>query len=287
MGGIGTGGTISGAAKYLKEKAAEAGRTIYVSCPDPIGSMYYDAFNQREIREPGVYRVEGIGHDFMVGTLDFSVIDEVLEVSDKDSFLAARNLARREGIFSGGSAGTAVHGALDVARRLGPGKTVVVIIPDSGDRYLSKCYDDEWMRDMGYLGPEQRLGTVRDLLEFKPHRVEFARADETIADVARRMADLGISQMPIEAGDADEAGEPMMIIHEVDLLQSMVRGECTADCDVLLAAKPMHGMVGMDDSLAKVQEVFDDENVAMVIDETHVVGVISKIDMVEFLAARS
>ena len=284
VGGIGTGGTISGAAKYLKEQAAGVGRTVFVSCPDPVGSMYYDAFNQREIREPGIYRVEGIGHDFMVGTLDFSVIDEVMEVSDRDSFLATRELARREGIFSGGSAGTALHGALDVARRLGPGKVVVVIIPDSGDRYLSKCYDDEWMRDMGFLGPEQRLGTVRDLLEFKPSQVEFARGDETVASVAKRMADLGISQMPIDPG---AGAEPLLIIHEVDLLQSIIRGECTADGEVVRAAKPMHGIVRLDDSLAKVQEVFDDENVAMVVEDTHVVGVISKIDMVEFLAARS
>ena len=284
VGGIGTGGTISGAAKYLKEQADEVGRSLFVSCPDPVGSMYYDAFNQREIREPGIYRVEGIGHDFMVGTLDFSVIDEVLEVSDRDSFLAARELARREGIFSGGSAGTALHGALDVARRLGPGKLVVVIIPDSGDRYLSKCYDDEWMRDMGFLGPEQRLGTVRELLESKPNHVEFARGDETVASVAKRMADLGISQMPI---DPAGAAAPLMIIHEVDLLQSIIRGECTADGEVMRAAKPMHGIVRLDDSLAQVQKVFDDENVAMVVEDAHVIGVISKIDMVEFLAARS
>ena len=98
------------------------------------------------------------------------------------------------------------------------------------------------------------------------------------------MADLGISQMPIDASDAQD---PLMIIHEVDLLQSMVRGDCTASCDVLRAAKPMHGIVGLDDSLAKVQSVFDDENVAMVVDDATVIGVISKIDMVEFLAARS
>ena len=284
VGGIGTGGTISGAAKYLKEKAAEAGRSVLVSCPDPIGSIYYDAFHQREIRPPGIYRVEGIGHDFLVGTLDFSVIDEVTEVSDKDSFLAARQLARREGIFAGGSAGTAIHGALDVARRLGPSKVVVVIVPDSGDRYLSKCYDNEWMRDMGFLGPEQRLGTVRELLEFKPGHVEFAGADETIGSVARRMADLGISQMPIRASDARG---PMMLIHEVDLLHSMVGGECTPESDVMQAAKPMHGVVRLEDSLTKVQGVFDDENVAMVVEDADVVGVISKIDMVEFLAARS
>ena len=214
VGGIGTGGTISGAAKYLKEKAAEAGRSLFVSCPDPIGSIYHDAFHQREIRPPGIYRVEGIGHDFLVGTLDFSVIDEVTEVSDKDSFLAARQLARREGIFAGGSAGTAIHGALDVARRLGPGKVVVVIVPDSGDRYLSKCYDNEWMRDMGFLGPEQRLGTVRELLEFKPGSVEFASADEThrVGRPAhggpRHLADADSRERCARADDAHPRGRP-------------------------------------------------------------------------------
>ena len=161
-----------------------------------------------------------------------------------------------------------------------------MIIPDSGDRYLSKCYDDEWMRDMGFLGPEQRLGTVRELLEFKPGsvRVRARGRDHRIGREAHGGV-IGISQMPIR--DSSDASDPMMIIHEVDLLQSMVGASAPRDCDVMQAAKPMHGMVGLDDSLAKVQEVFDDENVAMVVEDAHVVGVISKIDMVEFLAARS
>jgi cystathionine beta-synthase len=223
VGGIGTGGTISGAGKYLKEKAAEAGREIRIVCPDPVGSIYHDEFYKGASGEPGIYRVEGIGHDFMVGTLDMSVIDEVREISDKNSFLTARRLAREEGIFAGGSTGTAVYGALQVAKELGPGKLIVVIICDSGDRYLSKCYNDDWMKDMGYLGPDQLLGSVRDVLRFKGGGVEFAQPDETLASVAKRMSDLGISQMPV-AGSG-KTGH-LKIIHEVDLLQSLVDQQC-------------------------------------------------------------
>jgi cystathionine beta-synthase len=283
VGGIGTGGTISGAGKYLKEKAAEAGRELKIVCPDPIGSIYYDEFYKGQSGDPGIYRVEGIGHDFMVGTLDMSVIDEIMQISDRDSFLTARRLAREEGIFAGGSTGTAVYGALKVAERLGPGKIVVVIICDSGDRYLSKLYDDEWMRDMGYLGPRPGLGSVREILEFKGGEVEFADAGETLAQVAKRMSDRGFSQMPVKAGDA---ATPLLLIHEVDLLQSLVSGECSSEDTVMKAAKPLQGQVTLDASLARVQKIFDDENVAIAVDDGKIVGIISKIDVIEFLTAR-
>jgi cystathionine beta-synthase len=154
--GIGTGGTLSGVARFLKEK--DPG--IQVVAVDPKGSVFYDHWRSGALAQPHLYKVEGIGEDYLVEAVDFSIIDEMVQVEDGPSFHMARRLARQEGIFAGGSSGSAVLGALRYAERYqqmpasagGEPRDVVVILPDSGSRYLSKLYDDAWLRAAGLGG---------------------------------------------------------------------------------------------------------------------------------------
>ncbi len=145
--GMGTGGTISGTAKYLKEKNPK----IKVIGVDPRGSIFYDYFKTGKIVEAHTYKVEGIGEDVIVGTMDFTIIDDVIRVNDKQSFNMVRELLKKEGIFAGGSSGSAMYGALKLAKKLKGKKTIVVILPDSGFKYLSKIFNDQWMKDNKFL----------------------------------------------------------------------------------------------------------------------------------------
>ncbi|MDF1543916.1 MAG: cysteine synthase family protein [bacterium] len=147
VGGIGTGGTVSGTARFLKEQNPK----MQVVAADPIGSVYYNYHKDQELIEPNTYFVEGIGEDMLCPTIDFSVIDKVYQVSDEECFLAARELTRKEGIFGGGSSGAAVHAALLHARTLDADKTMVVLLPDGGGKYMSKIFNDLWMKEKGFL----------------------------------------------------------------------------------------------------------------------------------------
>src|SRR5207302_1451725 len=176
--GMGTGGTISGAGKFLKEKSP----AIQIVGVDPQGSLYYDFHKTGQIGKARTYVVEGIGEDFFPSTMDMKILDDVIQVNDEECFVVARRLVKQEGIFTGGSGGGCLSAALRLAKDLGPNDFVVALLPDTGMRYLSKVYNDEWMRERGYVessvpitaaevvNAKHAAGKVRELVIARPYQ---------------------------------------------------------------------------------------------------------------------
>jgi len=279
--GIGTGGTMSGCGKLFKEKNPKI-RNVGV---DPVGSVYFSMFKTGKLSAPHGYKVEGIGEDMMCGAMDLSVLDDVRQVTDAQCFAMARRLAREEGIFAGGSSGAAVHVALQVAKELGAGKTVVVPLPDGGRAYASKFFSDEWMRDNGFPvegeGPVS-AATVKDLLSKRRGSVLTARRNEKVEAVVKRMRDNDVSQLPV----VDDAGRAVGMIHEYDLLNFLVEGKHRLSEVVDPLVQPLQGVVGPDTPVARLREIFNDDNVAVVKEGEKVTGILTKIDLIEFLGER-
>ncbi len=271
--GIGTGGTMSGAGKFLKEQRPGL-KNVGV---DPVGSIYHAMFHTGKPSEPHVYKVEGIGEDMVCGAMDMAVMDDVRQVDDKQCFAMARRLAREEGILAGGSSGAAVHVAVEVAKEMGPGKTVVVVLPDGGRAYISKFFSDEWMRDNGFL--EAGPAVVRELLGARKGRVVTARADEPVHTAARRLREFDVSQLPV----VDASGRCVGMLHESDVLHFLLDPKRKPSEPVANAMASVEGAVTLDTPVEALRAVFDADKVAVVLERGAVVGIVSKIDVIDFL----
>lgn len=277
--GAGTGGTLSGVGRFLKKKAPQ----IRVVGVDPIGSVHYHYFYTKTMPTPHVYKVEGIGEDILCDAMDYSVVDEFHQTNDKEAFSMARRLVREEGLFVGGSSGCNVHIAVKIARQLGKGKTVVTLLPDSGTRYITKFLQDSWMRDYGFLGGDRDLGLVEDILKVRPAAKVITATESTpVADIIRQFKDHGVSQVPI----LDGAGHPVGMVHEVDVLRGMQAGTVSPTSPAKSVCHPMGGMIYPKARIEELFRIFETDQVGVVVDNGVIVGIISKVDVLEFMTKR-
>ena len=278
---VGTGGTVTGCGRYLKEKNPD----IQIVGADPEGSIFSGG-------EPAPYLVEGIGKEAWPDTLDRSVVDRWITVGDRDSFLTARRITREEGLLVGGSSGTAMHAALQVAGELGPEGYVVVILPDSGKSYLSKIYNEAWMLDHGFVdrpGTAARIGEV--LAEKKEHGGDIpdlvaVPSTEKVGRAIDILQEYGISQLPVAKSDSpDDIGEIVGSIHERSLLDRVFRDRDAIGRDVI---EVMDGPLPVLQASDGVEEMFAGlargAEAVVVAEGGKPEGVLSRTDLLEFLA---
>jgi cystathionine beta-synthase len=266
----GTGGTISGIAKVLKEKNPD----IHIVGVDPVGSILAGP------GEIGSYKVEGIGYDFIPDVLNRDLVDEWIKSEDRESFLMARRLIRQEGLLCGGSSGSAAWAAVQVAQRMGPGKRIVTLLPDSVRNYMTKFMDEQWMKESGFTESSWETQSVGDLLRRMPKRdVITASSADTVADSVMRMKEFGVSQLPVL-----EEGKLVGIITESDLLARLVEGNATLASAVAEVMFRRVDTIHCDEDAGKLLGTFGKGEVGVVIDDSGcVLGIVTKMDLVDSL----
>jgi cystathionine beta-synthase len=276
--GVGTGGTITGVARYLKRVNPD----VQIIGADPEGSVYSGGTGRP-------YLGVGVGEDFGPTTYDPGLVDRTVMVTDAESFAAARRVTREEGLLIGGSCGTAVHAALVVGAELGPEAMVVVLLPDSGRGYLSKIYNDDWMMDFGFIrcdGPcagdvlAAKDGSIPDLVLVRP--------DETARDAWLLMRDLGVSQVVVSVSKEPPlaAKEVSGMLDELSLMELAFRDAAVMDRPVVDVMRPGMPMIGIGEPVARVVEALERGASVLVLDGGHPVGLISRSDVLGFLAGR-
>ena len=282
--GMGTGGTIPGVGRYLKSKNPN----IKIVGVDIEGSILTEIWqNHGEIPAgayPKTYKVEGIGEDFLPSATDLSVIDSIERASDRESFLWARQLVRQEGIFAGGSSGSAIAGALKHCRKLSADRLAVVIFPDSGSRYLSKFYDDKWMREFGFLSMEFGETTLGDLLVAKPDKTLYtAGLGDPMRKVVAVMHEQGISQMPVVGKDDSLVG----LIEEVDLLNHMLEEHNhSQDEPIDQLVQNASAVFPTDTSLEDAMASLKSGLALIVVENSKPKGILTKIDVLDYVAGK-
>jgi cystathionine beta-synthase len=281
---LGTGGTVSGVARYLKQQNPE----IRIVGADPDGSIY----SQPQDVHP--YLVEGIGEDFYPATMDLSLIDEFVIVSDRDSFVTARRMAREEGLLVGGSGGTAVWATLEVARGLGAGATVLTLIPDGGRAYLSKFYDDNYMLEHGFLERSAPVPTVEEVLRHT--RGEHAElpelvmieASHKVGEAIELMQRYSISQLPVvHSKPADSLADVVGSLQERGLLDRVFKNPDALNEGVAQAMQPPLHVIDAGESIDRVfAELTAGSPAVVVAIRGRPAGMLTRSDLLEYLAHR-
>src|SRR5271157_1831675 len=280
--GIGTGGTITGAGRYLKEVSGGAVRVVGA---DPEGSVYSGGTGRP-------YLVEGVGEDFWPDAYDRTVPDQIIAVSDSDSFNMTRRLAREEAMLVGGSCGMAVVAALKVAEQAGPDALVVVLLPDGGRGYMSKIFNDAWMSSYGFL--RSRLdgsteeSTVGDVLRGKSGHLPdlvHTHPSETVRDAIGILREYGVSQMPVVGAEPPVmAGEVAGSVSERELLSAVFEGRANLADAVGMHMSPPLRMIGAGELLTAASKALRDWDALMVVEQGKPVGVITRYDLLGFLS---
>jgi cystathionine beta-synthase len=270
---VGTGGTIAGVGKRLKEVLPD----IRIVGVDPVGSILAGP------GEIGTYKVEGIGYDFIPDVLDRSVVDQWVKTRDRESFLTARRLIREEGVLAGGSSGATVWAALQAARDLGPEQRCVVILPDSVRNYMTKFMDDQWMRDSGFLEGAWVFTRVSELIGASPLRPICANPSLSARDAVRQLKEHGISQMPV----VDDGGAVCGLVTENGLLQHLFEIEGSGNTPIADLLDDHYEEIAPDAPLGALQDVFERGHVALVTERgatgTGILAIVTKIDLLSHL----